>query len=126
MTNPTMDYEHRNAIKQGERNGAAEAYFKARHDSVDTIHNRRIFEAGFDRGYDVAPTQSTQQPDAGEPVAWIEYEICQDDMVVATTNDPKEASHYAAVHSKDGPVSLVKLIRTPVDIDAALAAKDRL
>jgi len=53
-----MDYERRHAIKEGERNESAFRYFSARATMMDTPHNRRIFEAGFDRGYDAAPAAS--------------------------------------------------------------------
>jgi len=39
------------AIQEGERNSAADQYFKARAWVMDTNDNRRIFEAGFDRAY---------------------------------------------------------------------------
>ena len=39
------------AIQEGERNAAADQYFKARAWVMDTNDNRRIFEAGFDRAY---------------------------------------------------------------------------
>lgn len=42
------------AIKEGECIAAEDAYFKARSEMLDTTHNRRIFEAGFERGYDAA------------------------------------------------------------------------
>jgi hypothetical protein len=39
------------AIKEGELAGAEEAYFSAR-PQADCINNRRVFEAGFNRGWD--------------------------------------------------------------------------
>jgi len=51
-----LGYEHEKAHKEGERNAASEAYFKARALILDTPKNRRLFEAGFDRGYEVTLT----------------------------------------------------------------------
>lgn len=39
------------AMQDVERNAATDEYFKARTFLMDTNDNRRIFEAGFDRGY---------------------------------------------------------------------------
>lgn len=58
-----QSYEHRRAIMEGERNAAADGYFKARREGLDTIHNRRIFEAGFERGYSAASV-------AAQPQGW--------------------------------------------------------
>lgn len=41
--------EHQQARHEGERIAAADSYFKAR-PHLDTVANRRLFEAGFDRG----------------------------------------------------------------------------
>jgi hypothetical protein len=62
---PTQEQRH--AVKEGERNAAADTYFKARHPMLDTAHNRRIFEAGFDRGYDAAASASTEAAGALPP-----------------------------------------------------------
>lgn len=56
---PVVGYELRHAIKQGERNAAEDAYFEAR-PAQDNPTFRRLFCAGFDRGYDAAP--QAQQP----------------------------------------------------------------
>lgn len=45
--------EHEYAIKEGARISACEWYFNARPE-IDSLHRRRLFEAGFDRGYDSA------------------------------------------------------------------------
>src|SRR5690606_10580951 len=42
----------------------------------------------------------------------ITYEIWQDDMMVASSTDPKDASHYAAVYSQDGPVKVYTVLRS--------------
>lgn len=39
------------AIMEAEEIGASDAYFEARHSSLDTGHNRHLFRAGFERGY---------------------------------------------------------------------------
>lgn len=44
------------AVRQAAaRTEAANAYFGARHHMMDTTHNRRIFEAGFDQAYTLRP-----------------------------------------------------------------------
>lgn len=53
-------YEAQRAIMEGERNAAAEDYFKAR-PQLDFIGNRRIFESGFQRGYEVRPASPVAQ-----------------------------------------------------------------
>lgn len=57
-------YEHSKAISEGARNAAADAYFAARAWMMDTAANRRLFEAGFDRGWDAAPSAQAPQPEA--------------------------------------------------------------
>lgn len=47
------DAEHEYAIKEGARISACEGYFNAR-PQIDCLDRRRVFEAGFDRGYDAA------------------------------------------------------------------------
>jgi hypothetical protein len=57
-------YETRRAIMEGERNRACDEYFKAR-PKLDFLGNRRIFEAGFQRGFECdGPIQSAQGSDA--------------------------------------------------------------
>jgi hypothetical protein len=53
------DYEAQRAIMEGERNAAAEEYFKAR-PQLDFIGNRRIFESGFQRGFERTPAAQTR------------------------------------------------------------------
>ncbi len=47
--------EREYAVMEGELNRSSQAYFEAR-PSLDTKENRRLFEAGFQRGYDVVYT----------------------------------------------------------------------
>lgn len=47
-------YEVQRAVMEGERNAAVQAYLDARDASLDNIHNRKMLEAGFDRGWDAA------------------------------------------------------------------------
>ena len=49
-----MPYEKRNAIQEGEQISASDAWFKARHEMLDTLDRRSIFRAGFDRGWNAA------------------------------------------------------------------------
>ena len=49
-----MPYEKRKAIQEGEQIGASDAWFKARHEMLDTIDRRNVFRAGFDRGWNAA------------------------------------------------------------------------
>ena len=49
-----MPYEKRNAIQEGEQIGASDAWFKARHEMLDTLDRRNVFRAGFDRGWNAA------------------------------------------------------------------------
>jgi len=48
------NYDRQKAIKEAECFASQEAYFRARSSALDTEGNRKMFEAGFDRGYDVA------------------------------------------------------------------------
>ncbi|MFY2843552.1 hypothetical protein ACOTJF_17840 [Achromobacter ruhlandii] len=41
----------------------------------------------------------------------IDYEVWQDDCMVASANCPKEASHYAAMYAQDGEVQVKTFIR---------------
>ncbi|MGL4891647.1 MAG: hypothetical protein ACRC52_12755 [Aeromonas veronii] len=47
-------YEKRKAIQEGEQIGASDAWFKARHEMLDTVDRRNVFRAGFDRGWSAA------------------------------------------------------------------------
>jgi hypothetical protein len=49
-----LPYEKQNAIQEGEQIGASDAWFKARHEMLDTIDRRNVFRAGFVRGWNAA------------------------------------------------------------------------
>ena len=49
-----MPCEKRKAIQEGEQIGASDAWFKARHEMLDTVDRRNVFRAGFDRGWNAA------------------------------------------------------------------------
>ena len=49
-----MPYEKRKAIQEGEQISASDAWFKARHEMLDTVDRRNVFRAGFDRGWNAA------------------------------------------------------------------------
>ena len=49
-----MPYEKRKAIQEGEQISASDAWFKARHEMLDTLDRRNVFRAGFDRGWNAA------------------------------------------------------------------------
>ena len=49
-----MPYEKRKAIQEGEQISASDAWFKARHEMLDTLDRRNVFRAGFDRGWNDA------------------------------------------------------------------------
>ena len=55
-------YETDFALMEAHRNAAADDYYKARHPMIDTIENRRTFEAGFTRGWRAAPAPEAIQP----------------------------------------------------------------
>lgn len=46
------EYERNIALKESERNHCSDNYFKVRI-SIDTKDNRKIFEDGFDRAWDI-------------------------------------------------------------------------
>jgi len=67
---PLMDYERINALREGEQNGAEDAYFFVRPEN-DTPSLRKMFCQGFERGFHkglkyAAPVEPVKQ----EPVAW--------------------------------------------------------
>lgn len=53
-----------------------------------------------------------------QAAAEIDFEIWQDDMLVASSTDEADARHYAAVYAQDGPVQLfrVETRRTPLEV----------
>lgn len=56
------DYEHRHAIRQGHENAASDSYFEAR-PQIDSNDRRKVFQAGFERGWDRHAAQAeVQQP----------------------------------------------------------------
>lgn len=103
-------YEHRRAIMEGERNESAEEYFKAR-PQIDFINNRRIFEDGFRRGYDVShPAPVPAVPQVPCPVCGGEAKDHQDALrrvyfvpasLVTPTSSPqpqwRDENDYAAI-----------------------------
>ena len=63
-----MPYEKRKAIQEGEQIGASDAWFKARHEMLDTVDRRNVFRAGFDRGWNAAlAAQGVKCPVRSEP-----------------------------------------------------------
>lgn len=61
-TQPRAGYEREKAVMEAHRNVDAEAYFGARHAMLDTIANRRIFEAAFERGWNARIGAEQQAP----------------------------------------------------------------
>jgi len=71
---PLMDYERINALREGEQNGAEDAYFFVRPEN-DTPSLRTMFCQGFERGFHkglkyAAPVEPVKQ----EPVAWAYFD----------------------------------------------------
>ena len=57
-----MPYEKRKAIQEGEQISASDAWFKARHEMLDTVDRRNVFRAGFDRGWNAALAAQKDTP----------------------------------------------------------------
>jgi hypothetical protein len=58
-------------------------------------------------------TAAIAKPKQDAPTdAEITYEVWQNDMIVATSTDLEDASHYAAVYSQDGPVKVYTVRRS--------------
>jgi len=56
------DFEHRHAIRQGYEIAASDRYFEARQ-QIDSNDRRKVFQAGFERGWDrLAALVEAQQP----------------------------------------------------------------
>lgn len=66
---------------------------------------------------------ANHSPDAGG-VGEVEitYEVWEADMLVASSTDEADASHYHAVYSQDGAVRLVKAVTTRTEIRPGLRA----
>jgi hypothetical protein len=60
-------FERDHALMEAHRNDAAEAYFTARHPMLDTIANRRTFEAGFARAWNIRSEQEAGRGYAAAP-----------------------------------------------------------
>lgn len=54
----------------------------------------------------------------------VTYEVWQDDMCQAGSNDLGEAIHYASEYGQDGPVKLVKVTSHTEDVTTALNPKE--
>lgn len=67
-----------------------------------TLHKCGLCEDGI---CDREPTP--QQPDEGVTQE-VQWEIWQDDMMVASSTSEADAHHYLAVYSQDGPAHLVR------------------
>ena len=86
------DYEHRHAIRQGHKIAASDSYFEAR-PQIDTNDHRKVFEAGFDRGWDRhAALVDAQQPapSAVGAVEWIgvsSHHLLQRDGILGKAGD---------------------------------------
>lgn len=50
------DFEHHHAIRQGHEIAASDGYFEAR-PQIDSNDRRKVFQAGFERGWDAARKQ---------------------------------------------------------------------
>ena len=61
-----MPYEKRKAIQEGEQISASDAWFKARHEMLDTVDRRNVFRAGFDRGWNAATANRTKELQDGK------------------------------------------------------------
>lgn len=82
-------------------------------------------QIGYEEGYFDAKCAAAKlaraahlarQAQAGA-VAEFEYELVQDDMVVAATSGPsawREIKHYAAQYEQDGPVEIIEVARKKV------------
>lgn len=54
-----LTYEQQRAIRQGHEIAASDSYFDAR-PQIDNNDRRKVFEAGFERGWDAARTQAKE------------------------------------------------------------------
>lgn len=59
----TLPREQQIALRDAHETADCDEYFKARHEMLDTIQNRRTFEAGFKRGWDALQALAAQQPE---------------------------------------------------------------
>ncbi|MDF8361907.1 hypothetical protein [Achromobacter anxifer] len=55
----------------------------------------------------------------GKPDISVEYEVYQEDVMVASSNSLLDAEHYAEQYRQDGPVELVTCVRIPGLLAAA-------
>lgn len=54
----------------------------------------------------------------------VDYEIWQDDALVAGSDNEADARHYAAVYEQDGPVQLIKVVSFRSPLPPAPGAED--
>ncbi|MGJ0509099.1 MAG: hypothetical protein ACR652_18650 [Methylocystis sp.] len=63
MSNASREFEKEYAIREGERVHAENEYFKHR-PQIDNTDRRRVFDAGFDRGYEAAQSRHASEREA--------------------------------------------------------------
>ena len=95
------EHEKNIALREGYGNDAADGYFKARADFLDTIHNRKIFEHAFARGWDARvkiekqKTQVTQVMDTPTIDGLAQPPLpVQPEQVSLTDDRWKQAAQY--------------------------------
>jgi len=82
---PLMDYERINALREGEQNGAEDAYFFVRPEN-DTPSLRKMFCQGFERGFHkglkyAAPVQQVDLTDYEIVRLYAESPMCDSEMI---------------------------------------------
>lgn len=102
---PVMDYERLNALRDGEQNGAEDAYFFVRPEN-DTPTLRKMFCQGFERGFHKGIKYSDPvEPVKQEPVALVFVNRHGDVEITDYTLWQLERGHYklytAPVRTKD-------------------------
>lgn len=101
---PSLSADQHFALREAHQKEASEAYFKARAFMLDTAANRRLFESGFNRGFDVAS-------EAAQPARVVELTDSQVDRILsASIPGGSEARAWFETHERPKALENVRQV----------------
>nr|WP_312293789.1 hypothetical protein [Brevundimonas diminuta] len=95
-------------------------------DPMELVGRLETFDGGYQKDayalIDEAAACIREMVERGERS--VDYEIWQDNALVAGSDNEADARHYAAVYEQDGPVELIKVVSFRSPLPPAPGAED--